>query len=306
MTDSSDFSDLKKRGLGRGLDALMDDGDAAPAGPDGAPDGVRLVPVEHLLAGTFQPRTQFFEADLEELAASIRAHGVLQPILVRPVDGMPDRYEVVAGERRWRAATIAQLHEIPAIVRPLDDAQALEIGLIENLQRVDLDPLDEAWGYERLMEEFGHSQDTLAKVMGRSRSYVANVLRLLTLPDVVQNLLRDKKITPSHARVLGGASNPAALAEHVVRGNLSVREVEQMVARSLRGREAEAAQEVTAERSARAAETEALAERLEGCTGLRVKVALREAGGGTVTFRMHSPGQLDALITALERGYGAA
>jgi len=278
----TDTPDLKKRGLGRGLDALMDDAGPAGEAPDAGPSTVRFLPVDCMDPNPFQPRTQFYEADVEELAGSIRAHGVLQPILVRPVHGS-DRYEIVAGERRWQAAQIAQLHEIPVIIRPLDDAQTLEIGLIENLQRVDLDALDEAWGYERLMEEFGHSQDTLARVMGRSRSHVANVLRLLTLPAEVQNLMRDKKITPSHARVLAGAPNPAALAEQVVRGNLSVRDTEQI-----------------------AAESEALAERLEACTGLRVKVALREAGGGTVTLRMRAAGQLDALIAALERGYAAA
>ena len=206
-------SEPKKRGLGRGLSALLGDAAGEYAGPEqeGAP---RQVPIEHLRPSRFQPRREMAEDNLRELADSIAEKGVLQPILVRPDPEQPQAFEIIAGERRWRAAQLAQLHELPVIIRTFSDREALEVALVENLQRQDLSPLDEAEGYRRLMDEFGHTQEDLGKTIGKSRSHVANTLRLLALPAPVKRLVVDGLLSAGHARALLASDDPESLAGH--------------------------------------------------------------------------------------------
>lgn len=283
-------TDTRSRGLGRGLDALL--GDQAPAnGP------AQSLPVASLRSGAFQPRTRFDEEAIGALAESIAEHGILQPLLVRPLRG--GGYEIVAGERRWRAAQKVMLHEVPVVVRAMEDKQALEIALIENLQRADLDSIEEAQGYRDLIENFGHSQATVSKVMGKSRPHVANMLRLLALPGPVQDMLKEGAITAGHARALLAAPDAATLARHVVKGGLSVRETEEIVARFLR-EGPKAAPAVTAQRSAEVAEVGALEECLATYTGMAARVKIGKSGkGGSVTLRFSSAEQLDALMKTL-------
>ena len=226
----------KKKGLGRGLSHLFGEAAAAysesapvPAAPQATASGGATLPLAYLKPGRFQPRRHFDETALEELTASIRQHGLLQPILVRPVAGVPDSYEIVAGERRWRAAQRASLHDVPVIVQSLSDTQALEIALVENLQRQDLTALEEAEGYKRLVDEFRHSHAALGQLVGKSRSHVANMLRLLALPDKVKAMIQSGELSAGHARAILTAPAPEATAEAVVERGLSVRETEQLV-----------------------------------------------------------------------------
>lgn len=232
--DISKDQAVKKRGLGRGLGALFEDEEGVYPQPDpaGQTPGAtrRMAGIDQLEPGPWQPRQYIAHEQLNELAESIAVHGVLQPILVKQKDGFDNRFQIVAGERRWRAAQKAQLHEVPIIIKQMDDAQALEIALIENLQRADLNALEEAQGYKRLMDEFGHSQEKLAAGLGKSRSHVANMIRLLGLPVSVQNLIRQGKLSAGHARALITAQNPEELAQHVVAQGLSVRETEKLAA----------------------------------------------------------------------------
>src|SRR5271156_6185660 len=210
----------KKKGLGRGLSHLFGEAEAAyrvsapevPAAPQATAAGGSTLPVAFLRPGKFQPRRHFDEAALEELAGSIRHHGLLQPILVRPVAGQTDAYEIIAGERRWRAAQRAALHDVPVVIQTLTDTQALEIALVENLQRQDLTALEEAEGYQRLIDEFNHSHAALGELVGKSRSHVANMLRLLALPAAVKTMLQDGALSAGHARALLTAPDPEALA----------------------------------------------------------------------------------------------
>ena len=218
----------EKRGLGRGLSALM--ADVHLAGPDqmGAPrKAEHHLPVDKLEPNPQQPRLDFKHEELESLADSIRQKGIIQPLIVRRKPGR-DAYEIVAGERRWRAAQLAQLHEVPVVVRDLDDTEVLEVAIIENIQRADLNPLEEAHGYRQLMDRFGHTQERLAEALGKSRSHNANLLRLLTLPEPVLDLLRLGKLTAGHARALVTATNPESLARQVIERDLSVRQTEQL------------------------------------------------------------------------------
>jgi ParB family transcriptional regulator, chromosome partitioning protein len=218
-----------KRGLGRGLSALM--ADVHLAGPDQpvAPRKAELsLPIDKLEPNPQQPRLDFRREDLESLADSIRQKGVIQPLIVRRKPGR-DIYEIVAGERRWRAAQMAQLHEVPVLVRDLTDTEVLEVAIIENIQRADLNAIEEALGFRQLMTRFGHTQEKLAEALSRSRSHVANLLRLLTLPSEVQDMVRDGKLTAGHARALIGHPKAAELAARIVAKGLSVREAERLV-----------------------------------------------------------------------------
>ena len=219
----------EKRGLGRGLSALMADvslneptATAAPAAADS------MVPVEHLIPNPDQPRRRFAPEALEELAASIREKGVIQPLIVRPIDSDKGKYEIVAGERRWRASQMAQLHDVPVIIREFDDTEVLEIAIIENIQRADLNPVEEALGYRQLMDRFGHTQEKLAEALSKSRSHIANLMRLLQLPEVVQDHLREGRLSAGHARALITSDDPAALAAEVIAKGLSVRDTEKL------------------------------------------------------------------------------
>src|SRR6201996_1668784 len=215
----------RPRGLGRGLSALIGDEVAAVKGEPVAKKDLRSLPVAFLQPGRFQPRMNFAEQPLQELAASIKEKGVLSPILVRPIG--PDRYEIVAGERRWRAAQIAKLHDVPVVVREMVDSEALEIAIIENVQRADLNAIEEAAAYYELMDRFKYTQEQVAKEVGKSRPHIANTLRLLTLPEPVRAMIRDGKLTAGHARTLIGREDAEARAKEIVEGLLSVREAEQ-------------------------------------------------------------------------------
>ncbi|MBU8544491.1 MULTISPECIES: ParB/RepB/Spo0J family partition protein [Roseomonadaceae] len=277
--------------LGRGLSALIPDAPASPA----SGDALRNVPVEALEPGPFQPRGGMDRASLEELAGSIREHGILQPILVRPKAGSPGSYEIIGGERRWRAAQAAQLHEVPVVIRDLGDREAMAAGLVENLQRQDLNALEEAEGYKRLLEEFGLTQEGLGQSVGKSRSHVANTLRLLTLPDPVRELLRGGVLTAGHARALVGTAEPAKLAAQIVARGLSVRQAEALAAAPPKTEGAGGPPRP------QDPETRALERDLTERLGL--KVAVRHQGkGGEVTIRYRDLDQLDGLVRLLSGG----
>lgn len=216
----------EKRGLGRGLSALMADIET-PDSPKSS-GSERMIPIERIEPNPDQPRRDFVKEDLHELAESIRVKGIIQPLIVRPHPGISGKFEIVAGERRWRAAQIAQIHEVPVVVRQLDDTEVLEIAIIENIQRADLNPVEEAMGYRQLQDKFGHTQEQLSTALGKSRSHIANLMRLLNLPEDVIRLLRNGDLTSGHARALITTDNPSELARRVVKGGLSVRETERL------------------------------------------------------------------------------
>ena len=216
-----------KRGLGRGLSSLLGEVKREEPIAGGAPsDGVRMLAVAAIFPNPDQPRRHFDESALDELATSVKTRGLIQPIVVRPSG---KGYEIVAGERRWRAAQRAQLHQIPALIRTLDDGEMLELAIIENIQRQDLNAIEEAESYQRLMKSYGHSQEALAKLVGKSRSHVANLLRLLDLPPAVRAMVVDGRVSMGHARALVGAPDAEAIAEDVVKRGLSVRDTEALV-----------------------------------------------------------------------------
>lgn len=279
--------------LGRGLSALLGDAPPAPVPAAGAAPagegGIRTLPVEMLEPGPFQPRGPIDQGPLQELADSIKEHGVLQPILVRDKPGSPGQYQIIGGERRWRAAQLAQLHEVPVLLRNLDDRAAMAAALVENLQRQDLNALEEAEGFRRLIDEFGLTQDQLGQAVGKSRSHVANTLRLLALPERVRELLRDGALTAGHARALLTAPDAEALALQVVDRGLNVRQTEALVAAKPRE---------PSVRPAAAPETLALEKDLS--TRLGLKVNIRHGGrGGQVMIQYRDLDQLDGLIRLL-------
>ncbi len=281
------MTEKKRPSLGRGLSALLEE--AAPAGASRVQrSGVVQLAISSIDANPAQPRRRFDAEALAELTESIREHGVLQPILVRPSGS---GYEIVAGERRWRAAQAAQLHEIPALVRDLDDRGAFEIALIENVQRSDLNAIDEARGYRRLADDFGHTQDALSKIVGKARSHVANLLRLLDLPASVQSLVEDGKLTMGHARAVAASSDPEGLAARVVAGGLSVRATEKLAA-GLRDRPRPRHTLAVANDP----NVEALEAQLAEALGLPVALSVSPGGStGSLTIRFDSLDQLDWL-----------
>jgi ParB family transcriptional regulator, chromosome partitioning protein len=278
----------RRRGLGMGLSALLGGDDLLKAPP---PAAASSVPIEFLAPSPLQPRRHFAEDELEALAESIRARGVMQPLLVRPVAGEPQRYEIIAGERRWRAAQRAGLHELPVVPYALSDRETLEVALLENVQRQDLSPIEEADGYRRLIDEFGHTQAELASALGKSRSHIANLLRLLALPPAVRSLLDAGALSAGHARALLMARDPEALARSVALQGLNVRQTERLVqADKGAGRPRRA--------GAKDADTRALERELSGRMGL--KVTLKAAGnGGTLTIAYRTLDQLDTVIGRL-------
>lgn len=228
-----------KHGLGKGLSALITEGNTQPIStnaPQSKEGGVSTVPHIKLHAGKYQPRTRFDETMLSELADSIRKNGMMQPIIVRPSDKQSGKFEIVAGERRWRAAKIAGLDNLPVIVREITDQQALELALVENIQRQDLSPLEEATGYQRLIDEFSYTQEELSTTVGKSRSHVANLIRLLALPEEVKEMLDSGKLTMGHARALLNAPDPVTLAREIIKRGLNVRQAEE-VSREVQGHE---------------------------------------------------------------------
>ena len=221
MTDSN----IQKKGLGRGLSSLMGDVEI-PLNETSNKSSDTRIPISKLRANPLQPRRLFNKESINELAASIKSKGLVQPILVRPSEKNPGDYEIIAGERRWRAAQIAQLHEMPAVIKNLNDVESLEIAIIENVQRSDLTVIEEAAGYKKLIESYGHTQEQLSEIVGKSRSHVANIMRLLTLPQSIQDMITEGKISAGHARAIMNSAFPEKLAEKIVTENLSVREAE--------------------------------------------------------------------------------
>lgn len=291
----------RQRGLGRGLSALLGEqvAEAAPVtGP--APAGVRRAPIESLKPNPDQPRKIFAPADLEELASSIRDKGVLQPILVRPQPGQAGVWQIIAGERRWRAAQLARLTEVPVVEREMDDSEVLEVAIIENVQRADLNPLEEAEAYRALMERFGRTQDGVAGVIGKSRSHVANTLRLLQLPEEVLWHLRHGKISAGHARALITAPNPGVLADQIVREGLNVRQAEALARRASEGPKPDRPARAAASGEG-AADIAALEQDLSDALGLKASLADR-GGKGELVLRYGSLEQLDELCRRLMRG----
>jgi ParB family chromosome partitioning protein len=284
--------------LGRGLAALI--GDMAPIEAprlaDNANAGQRRLPVEFLVANRANPRRDFDTDQLDELTNSIREKGVMQPLLVRPTTD-PNQFEIIAGERRWRAAQRAGLHDVPVVVREVDDKEALELAIIENVQRVDLNPLEEAQGYEQLIEQFSYTQQDLAQVIGKSRSHVANTLRLLKLPRDVRDMVTSGQLTAGHARTLITAEDPGAVAREIVARGLSVREAEALSQRGV------AAKDGTVKKPSahleRDADLMALEKRLSDATGLKVAVAAKRDGSGTVQIGYRTLEQLDTVLALI-------
>ncbi len=288
------MSELRTRGLGRGLSALLGE---APA--DAEPQrGVREIEVAAIRPNPHQPRRLFDEQAIAELAVSIGTRGVLQPILVREVG--PGTYELIAGERRWRAAQRARLHQIPAIVRKFDEAATAEVALIENIQREDLNALEEADAYAQLMSAHGHGQDDLAKLVGKSRSHVANLLRLRDLPEPVRQALLRGELNMGHARAIATAPDPEALAQEIIAKGLSVRQAEALARREKpgAGHDIARASARRARESSVDADVQALERQLGDLLGLRVKVAT-SGSAGTVTLHFSSLDQLDLICQRL-------
>lgn len=316
-------ADIKKRGLGRGLDALFRDvksedasfqprvkrademvaasqalrPDAAAATPAASAAGgpPRRLPVERLTPGKYQPRRHFDDAAIDQLAESIGVHGVLQPLLVRPLSA--NMYEIVAGERRWRAAQKAQVHDLPVVIRDLTDKEAMEIALIENLQREDLSAVEEADGYQRLIDEFGHTQDMLAQQIGKSRSHVANTLRLLKLPAPVRKMIQSGMLSAGHARALVGARNPEELAGLIVKRSLSVRQTEKLVQQATEGKLKSPAKKI---KGFAQKDVDLLALEQKLTTTLGMKVTVEGAGAsGKLVVEYKTLDQLDDIIARL-------
>lgn len=287
----------ERRGLGRGLSALMADinvtSEASEPGAQRRPD--LLVPIEDIAPNPDQPRRNFDPGALKDLADSIRQKGIIQPLILRQISG-PIKYEIVAGERRWRAAQIAQLHAVPAVVREFSDSEVLEIAIIENIQRAELNAIEEALAYRQLMDRFGHTQEKVAEALSRSRSHIANLLRLLTLPDDVQSMVAVGTLSAGHARALVTMPNPLELALKVVGKGLSVRETEDLVRKS-------AVSGLKTRRPARNGEKDADTRALEAdlSAGLEMSVRIDHdpAGGGRMTISYRNLDQLDFLCGAL-------
>lgn len=298
----------KTRGLGRGLSALMADVEANTLQQSQSSGLARqtdiLVPIEKIQPNPDQPRRQFTEADLADLAASIRTKGVIQPLIVRTSPKTPEIYEIVAGERRWRAAQMVQLHELPVLIRNFTDTEVLEVAIIENVQRADLNPIEEAVGYRQLMEKFGHTQEKLADALGKSRSYIANLLRLLQLPAEVLDLLRSGVLSVGHARALITSDTPIELARQVALGGLSVRATEALVKKAATGdgsgpKTATARPQLGGQKDA---DTKALEGDLSASLGLTVSVDHRTGSqAGKITIRYETLGQLDDICRILNR-----
>ena len=278
--------EARHRGLGRGLSALLGDEPQAPATKE-APRAARTVPVAFLKPNRFQPRRVFRDDELRELATSIREKGILQPILVRTIS--KDAFEIVAGERRWRAAQLAKLHEVPVIVREFSDTEALEIAIIENVQRSDLNAIEEAGAYQELISRFHHTQEQLADLIGKSRSHIANTLRLMKLPEAVKAMIREGKLTAGHARTLIGVPDPERMALEIIAGSLNVRQAER------KARAPKAPKKLRA----KDADTKALEHNLSNALGMTVEIEHKGERGGMVKVAYKSLEQLDELVRRL-------
>lgn len=324
-----DVKPAPKRHLGRGLSALLGGDEAvqaaagvvtsgAPAAPretesPASRGGAREVPIEKIHPGRFQPRRHFDKDELESLADSIRANGIVQPILVRPHGTFAGEFELIAGERRWRAAQLVPLHTVPVVERPLDDRAALEVSLIENIQRADLTPIEEAEGYQRLIDEFRNTQETLAQDLGKSRSHIANLLRLLTLPDHVKRMIDERKLSPGHARALVGRRDAIQLANRIVAEGLTVRQIEQIASYAGEGARADAgkagkpgANGALAAAYTKDVNTIALERDFSVRLGLRVTIKDRGKKGGDFILHYDDLDQLDDILTKLSEPRAAS
>lgn len=290
--------DVSKRRLGRGLAALIGEMDQttpveaarAPINPD------RSVPIEFVSRNPRNPRRTFVEADLQDLASSIRQHGIVQPVVVRTMS--TDRFEIIAGERRWRAAQLAGLVDIPVIVRDVDDKTALEIAIVENVQRADLNPLEEALGYDQLIAEHGYTQNDLGEIIGKSRSHVANSLRLLKLPEPVREMLSSGSLSAGHARALVSTSDPSGLARTIVSKGMSVRDAERLAQNDIKAQNDP--RPAGARKNDKDSDTLALERTLSDTLGLDVSIA-HKGGGGQVRIAYKSLEQLEEICRLLER-----
>ena len=287
--------DAARSRLGRGLAALI--GDVGTESSAERPRGQRRAPTTSLRPNARNPRRMFSEDELDELTASLRERGMIQPIVARPVRGAPDAYEIIAGERRWRAAQRAGLHEVPVVIIEATDEESLQLAIIENVQRSDLNPLEEAEGYRALMEDYSHTQDDIAKMVGKSRSHVANTLRLLKLPPSIRGYIVKGKLDAGHARMLVGQPNAEKLAEEIVARGLNVRQVEE-IARQESGRNGKSpSRKRSAEKNA---DTLALEKRMSDALGLVVSIDAR-GESGVVSIRYRNLEQLDDLAQRLEK-----
>jgi ParB family transcriptional regulator, chromosome partitioning protein len=282
----------KRQKLGRGLSALLGD-ERSPFGRTMPSRMPTLVPVENLRPNILQPRKTFDETSLRELSDSIREKGILQPLLVRPLPELAEHYEIIAGERRWRAAQMARLHEVPVLVRNAGNMESLELALIENIQRSDLNAMDEARGFARLIDEYDHSQEDVGRIVGKSRSHVANMLRLLALPESLQQMLEDGRLTAGHARTLITARDPEALAQQIVTGGLSVREAEALA----KGRKVHAAKKPPIEKDPN---IRALEEQLSNELGLRVSITTHGDESGAITVSYKTLEQFETICDRLQ------
>lgn len=291
MTDKN----TKRKALGRGLSALM-----ADIEPSRTPEmsevtgGVMSIPIESIEPNPDQPRKKFFKDDLDDLARSIVEKGIIQPLIVRKIDDKNEIYQIVAGERRWRAAQIARIHSVPVIVREFSDLEVLEVAIIENIQRSDLNPIDEARGYQQLMSRFSHTQEKLSQALGKSRSHIANLLRLLTLPEDVQGMLADNVISIGHARALITRDDASLLAREVVRKSLSVREVERLAKLEFKNKINKRV------RKPKDADTRTMEADLKAATGLKFDIQHDDKTGmGFLNIKYNNLDQLDDVVSKL-------
>jgi len=289
--------DVSKRRLGRGLAALIGEMDQpVPVEAERTISADRMIPIEFVSRNPRNPRRFFDDTELHDLASSIRQHGIVQPIVVRTMDR--DRYEIIAGERRWRAAQLAGLIEIPVIVRDVDDKTALEIAIVENVQRADLNPLEEALGYEQLIAEYGYTQNDLGEIIGKSRSHVANSLRLLKLPDPVRDLLAAGSLSAGHARALVSTPDPAGLARIIVAKGMSVRDAEKLAQNNIKAQSEP--QLAASRRDQKDSDTLALERTLSDALGLDVAIN-HKTSGGQIKISYKSLEQLEEICRLLER-----
>jgi len=294
------MADEGRSRLGRGLAALIGDVGAENVTTERARNQ-RRVPIEYLKPNPRNPRKSFSDAELDELAASIKERGIIQPVVVRAVRGAKDSYEIIAGERRWRAAQRAGLHDVPIVPLEATDSEALELAIIENVQRADLNPLEEAGGYQALANEYRHSHDDIAKIVGKSRTHVTNTLRLLKLPDPVKAFINAGKLTAGAARMLIGAPDPEAMAQEIVDRGLNVRQVEALAKERAQGSSTLGVAKGVKKRAIKNADTLALERRLSNALGFAVTIDHRSRGG-FVHIQYKSLDQLDEVVRRLERG----
>ena len=281
---------INKKGLGRGLSSLM--GEVSDEQTESLSSTETKIPISKLRPSPIQPRRIFEKASIAELADSIKSKGLVQPILVRPSKSNPGDYEIIAGERRWRAAQVAQLHEISAVIRNLDDVESLEIAIIENVQRADLSPIEEAAGYKKLMENYGHTQEALSEIVGKSRSHVANIIRLLSLPHSIQDMISQGSISSGHARAIMNSAFPEQLAKKIVDENLSVRQAEQLAKRN---------KNKITKIKLKPTDTIDLEQSLTEILGLDVVISDSGKRGGNIKVKYKTLDQLDLVTNKLKR-----